>query len=613
MKKLLFLLLPLCLCRGAELYVDVNAPSGGNGSEKQPFNTIQAAADRVNPGDTVIIKPGVYFGAVHIKRFGTKDAPVTFRADKVKKNRVIVTGADKAIRTKAVKWQLHDAKTQTYCTKTIHPNPPRVLYSEVDLFPYQSLKLLMTFEARPGVPGPRHGFFYDRKTKKLYVRLRPDGKYGSTDPNKHIMAVAPTKGGHTDGELPNSVYYNFGLKGTPGKSLNVIIDGITFETPSRTAVYVCGNDVTVRNCLFLGCMAGGVSGRFIGEDSKSAERFSQSSNNILVEQCEWHNFPLYEDTAELIELVSSGKIPIKNPADRRHFWWVHKHPSRGTKVYYETGIIRNIGKNWTMRKCYVHNVFDGIANMNKAENTVIEECLFSRCSDNAISAENHPVNCHIRRNKFVDVFQSVSYQPLGGLPWPGPVYVYQNIFYYTSKNAFKDGYLSAFKIGVPAGQAKRPNVVNRKDMAGYNWNDITIPGMHIFNNTVISPKFRLVGDLGAPVQIIRNVNFYNNLAVVSTLSSSMRKKGEGGVKSYTYVNNKFALIRKDNPVFPAVKGQTTRNAKAVLPDWKQNSFVPAEFTPSVPVKGMPESFKYVGALQSADDDFAKDAGIKEEI
>ena len=117
MKKLLLLLLPLCLCRGAELYVDVNAPSGGNGSEKQPFNTIQAAADRVNPGDTVIIKPGVYFGAVHIKRFGTKDAPVTFRADKVKKNRVIVTGADKAIRTKAVKWQLHDAKTQTYCTR----------------------------------------------------------------------------------------------------------------------------------------------------------------------------------------------------------------------------------------------------------------------------------------------------------------------------------------------------------------------------------------------------------------------------------------------------------------------------------------------------------------
>ena len=613
MKKLLFLILPVCLCHGATLYVDGKASAGGDGSEKKPFKTVQAAADKVNPGDTVIIKPGIYFESVDVKRFGTKDAPVTFKADKVQKNRVIITGADKAIRTKAVKWQLHDAKTGTYKAKLARPNPPRVLYSGVDLFPYKSLKLLMTFEARKGVPGPRHGFYYDYKSKNLFVRLRADGKYGPADPNKHIMAVAPTKGQHTDGELPNSIYYNFGVKGTPGQSLNVVIDGITFETPSRTAVYVCGNDVTVRNCLFLGCMAGGVAGRFIGEGSEGVKNFAKASNNIVVEQCEWHNFPLYEDTAELIELVSSGKFVIKNPADRRHYWWVHKHPNRGTKVYYETGIIRNIGKNWIMRKCYVHNVFDGIANMNKAENTIIEDCLFERCSDNAISAENHPVNCHIRRNKFVDVFQSVSYQPIGGLPWPGPVYVYQNLFCYTSKNAFKDGYLSSFKIGVPAGQVTRPNVANRKDMLNYNWKDITIPGMYIFNNTVISPKFRLVGDLGAPEQIIRNVNFYNNLAIVSTLSSSMRKKGEGGVKSYTYSNNKFVLVGKQNPVFPAVKGQIIKNAASILPGWKENSFVPAKFIESVPIDGMPENFKYVGALQSADDKIAEDAGIKEEI
>ena len=556
MKKLLLMLLPVCLCQGATLYVDASAPAGGNGSEAKPFTAIQAAADRVNPGDTVIVKPGVYFGAIHLKRFGTKDKPVTFKADKIQKNRVIITGADKAIRTKQIKWQLHDKATGTYKIKTVHPNPPRVLYSGTDLFPYKSVDLLMKFEVKDGVPGPRHGFVYDRKSKMLYVRLRPDGKYGVTDPNKHIMSVAPTKGQHTDGELENSVYYNFGLKGTPGKSLNVILDGFTFETPSRTAVYVCGNDVTVRNCLFVGCMAGGVSGRYIGEELSDLKRFDQASNNITLEHCEWHIFPIYDDVAELIELVGSGKIVIKNPADRRFHYWVHKHPSNGTKVYYETGVIRNIGKNWAIRKCYIRDVFDALANMNRADNTIIEDNVFERCIDNAIETENHAVNCYIRRNRFIDIFQSISYQPLKGTPWPGPVYIYQNLVYFTPRNAFKEGYISAFKIGIPAGQAtSRKSVAERADMKNYNWNDITTPGVHIFNNTIILPKFRLVGDLGAPVQIIRNINFSNNLAVVGTLSNSMRKPGDGGVKGYTYKNNKFALIGKQHPIFPAVKGQ----------------------------------------------------------
>lgn len=613
MKKLLFLLLPLFVSHGAILHVDVNAPAGGNGSEARPFNTIQAAADKVNPGDTVIIKPGVYFGAVHLKRFGTKDAPVTFKADRIQKNRVIITGADKAIRTKKVKWILHDKATETYAVSTSHPNPPRVLYSGVDLYSYKSLKLLMTFEAKPGVPGPRHGYFYDRKTNKLYVRLRADGKYGPSDPNKHIMAVAPTKGQHNDGELENSVYYNFGIKGTPGKSLNVIIDGITFETPSRTAVYVCGNDVTVKNCLFVGCMAGGVCGKFLGATDVK-ERHKTASNNVTVENCEWHIFPIYDDVKELIDLVRSKKYIIKKESDRKFHYWVHKHPNMGAKVYYETGVIHDMGKGWVLRNCHIHDAFDGLARMGSAENLTIEGCVFERCIDNAIQTEPHGRNIHIRRNRFIDTFQSVSYQPIDGPPWPGAIYVYQNLFYLTGKNIFDFGYTSAFKIGIPPGQASRPNVKKHPEMRNFNWKEISIPGgLHIFNNTIITPGFRLAGDLGAPVQKITNVNFCNNLGVVGTLSNSMRKPGDGGVKAYTYVNNQFALIGKWHPVFPGVKGQVTKKAEDVLVNWKQNSFVPAKFTASVPADGMPEKFKYAGAFQSADEKIAENAGVREEF
>lgn len=68
------------------------SPSGSNlnrGTEEAPFRTIQKAADVVSPGDTVIVKPGVYTdehecGAadalVCIHRGGTASAPVTFRA-----------------------------------------------------------------------------------------------------------------------------------------------------------------------------------------------------------------------------------------------------------------------------------------------------------------------------------------------------------------------------------------------------------------------------------------------------------------------------------------------------------------------------------------------------
>ena len=610
-KKLLFLLLPLAVCCGKEIYVDINASAPGKGTQSSPFTAIQQAADAVEPGDTVIIKPGVYFETVRLKRFGTEDAPVTFKADKIRKRRVIITGADKDIRTKKNKWKLHDKKSSTYVAAPVSGQPVRVLYSEVDLFPYKSLKALMTFEVKPGVPGPRHGFYYQKSSKKLFVRLRPDGKYGSTDPNEHTMAVsAPREAHEAPEQLPDSRSYNFGILGKPHQKLNVIIDGITFETPARKAVYVSGDNVTVRNCLFLGCLAGGVSGRYIGEDKSS--RIDNASSNITVEQCEWHNFPIYDDVAELIDIVKTGKFVIKNPQDQRFHYWVHKNPTNGALIYYETGIIRNIGKNWTLRKCYVHDVFDGIANMNWADNTIIEDNLFEKCIDNAIETENHAKNCHIRRNKCVDIFQSLSYQPIGGTPWAGPIYIYQNLICRTQNNIFKTGSSSTFKIGIPAKQIKNRHNAKRADMKNYKWGDITTPGIYVFNNTFIEPGIRLIGDLDGPNQKLRNIHFINNIAVNSALSYNLRKPGNGGVKTYDFVNNKFVCESTAYPLFDAVKSQVTRKPGDVLPGWKENNFVPAEFTPAVSDAKLPAQFKYVGALQSADDKIAENAGIAEE-
>ncbi len=75
-------------CRAATLYyVAPNGSKRNDGSARRPFATIQEAAARVFPGDTVIVKDGVYHSAegddccVIVDRSGTPEKPITFRAE----------------------------------------------------------------------------------------------------------------------------------------------------------------------------------------------------------------------------------------------------------------------------------------------------------------------------------------------------------------------------------------------------------------------------------------------------------------------------------------------------------------------------------------------------
>ncbi len=71
---------------GIVYYVDVNNGSDGNDGKNNPFKTIQKAANVAKPGDTVIVKPGIYKDTnndnyvVHVKG-GTADKWITFRSE----------------------------------------------------------------------------------------------------------------------------------------------------------------------------------------------------------------------------------------------------------------------------------------------------------------------------------------------------------------------------------------------------------------------------------------------------------------------------------------------------------------------------------------------------
>jgi len=60
----------------------------GDGSEKSPWKTLQHAADTVQPGDTVNVRPGVYDEIVTLKTNGNRDHLITLRSDPPRKARV---------------------------------------------------------------------------------------------------------------------------------------------------------------------------------------------------------------------------------------------------------------------------------------------------------------------------------------------------------------------------------------------------------------------------------------------------------------------------------------------------------------------------------------------
>ena len=411
------------------------------------------------------------------------------------------------------------------------------------------------------------------------------------------MAVAPSSKDKLDKSGTRA--FNFGLLGGRNRDLHVILDGITFETPGVAAVYVDGNHVVIRNALFLGCWMGGVRGKIIG---KTGEK---TSADITLEFCEFHSFPVYRDVQELLSDVKSGKRSV-DPQKKRLYWWVHKSRLNGAVTPYEYGIASGIGKSWTIRNSHIHDAFEAVANSD-GDHMIFEDNLCERLIDNGFELENHGRHCHIRRNYFIDIFQPISMQPLCGHPWPGPNYVYQNVFYRTPEDRLLKG--STFKIGIQKrmwGNKKYPY------LQGDSWKHQSIPGLLIFNNTIIEPDGVVFADLEKD-QKIDNISFCNNLVVAPSMGWASRKKKEDGNGFYhfSYSGNRMAIFRQPAEILPSSAADQLYLPEQVLPEWEKNRLVPEEFELAAPVKNAPLQFRYVGAFQSPNDSFANNVGVQE--
>ena len=76
------------------IYVDANAKRDGNGSQEMPFRKINEAAKIAQPGDTVLVAPGLYREYVDPVNAGTEDARITYCS--TQPLGAVITGAEQA-------------------------------------------------------------------------------------------------------------------------------------------------------------------------------------------------------------------------------------------------------------------------------------------------------------------------------------------------------------------------------------------------------------------------------------------------------------------------------------------------------------------------------------
>lgn len=75
-----------------KLYVNINAPPHGCGTQEQPFRSIQEAARIARPGDEVLVAPGIYREYVDPCSAGTEDSRITYRS--TEPLGAVITGAE---------------------------------------------------------------------------------------------------------------------------------------------------------------------------------------------------------------------------------------------------------------------------------------------------------------------------------------------------------------------------------------------------------------------------------------------------------------------------------------------------------------------------------------
>jgi len=391
----------------------------------EPGRSLQEAADRLRPGDTLLLVEGTYHQSFKLTKSGTADKPITIKAKSPGK--VIITGAMKTTP------KFEEIGAAIYKTTWVSKNPRRsgtgqawVIADGRNLYNYKNANELRT---RPKTP--LEGFFC--QGKEMHIRL-----LGDADPNKAKIAIS-----RPDARV---------LLDIAGQQ-HIVLEGLRFHAAPAAAVRlgpsrkseVC-RYIVIRDCYFFGFHRA-IAGRGV---RKGNQEFGPS--DITIEYCQFSNYPAYE-------WMRYGQLKGSDT-------WRAMYSS----VFGGTGIFPGgRARAWKIRHCYIHDCFDGIgvAATGDRDPALVNEYAYNllhNCPDDSIEFDTTEyAGVRVHHNVFLDGFCMLGLSPVQG----GGVTIENNIVYVSPEYGLPWGVI--FKFSNP-------------------WKFRPLTGMTIKNNTLVHTK-----------------------------------------------------------------------------------------------------------------------------
>ncbi len=402
-----------------------SAPLLGETVTVRPGQALQDAADRLQPGDTLLLSEGTYHQGFTLTKSGTAGRPITIKAEAPGK--VIITGAMKTTpQFEKVQGDIYKAAWVAKNWKGSGTGRVWAIADGRNLYNYKNLNELRTRKKTP-----QEGFFC--QGKEMHIRL-----LGGADPNKVSLAIS-----RPDARV---------LLDIQGRQ-HIVVEGLRFHASPTAAVRlgasrtsdVCRH-VVIRDCYFFGFHRG-----IVGQRSRRGnEEFGPS--DITIEHCQFSNYPAYE-------WVRYGQLTGSTT-------WKAMYSS----VLGGTGILPGgRARGWKIRHCYLHDCFDGIgvaATVSKDPALVNEYAynLLHNCADDCIEFDTMEyAGVRVHHNVLLDGFCMLGLSPVQG----GGVTIENNIVYVSPEYGLPWGVI--FKFSTP-------------------WRFRPLTGMTIRNNTLVHTK-----------------------------------------------------------------------------------------------------------------------------
>jgi hypothetical protein len=432
------------------------------GAELTPADDIQKALDAAAPGDTIVLKDGVYYQTLVITRGGKPGKPVTLKA--ANGGGATVSGAVPPAEAK-LKFVPLEEEPGLYKAAVPH----RVWWVMVDgrhLVNYGYFSYLKTFEfpdqssgaLKPCVP---EGFAW--RNGALFVRLEK-----KADPNTAAIEINGPIAGHTSKEpefaqevrwapdsgfdVPGAGHFFSRFVGNiMVKADHVVIEGLRLHLGVGAAVVVHGNEVTVRDCYITGAHMGICQPDEVKlpphetPGQRPIGRANRTSRGLTVEYCEFSASPGY--------------------AMCRRGFWGGLYASNISGVFMNYGGPRSIVRhNWVYDSSQDHLQPRGNGTTSPEDASEIAYNLLQSCGDDSIEFDSaSPMNLRVHHNVILDGMCLMSLCPVMG----GGLTIDHNLFCNSPENGIRN--CPWLKLGTPWGKGL-PTI-----------------GMRIVHNTVFQP------------------------------------------------------------------------------------------------------------------------------